>query len=258
MLYRRAPRRGFTLIELLVVIAIIAILAAILFPVFAQAREKARATSCLSNCKQIGLALQMYAQDYDETLPNAGPNWPGNGTNPIFKAGYGWAMWAILMDPYIKSRKVWVCPSGPTTGSGFLVGPKTDPIAVNLGYNEYLFWQPGGNWSNLAALAGCKAGVSGVAAIADSALGGIFHDWGNHDQPKPIPGENPKFGMHRIKCSNGYPPGQCLYRHMGGGANVVFADDHAHFIPGGRIVGGTDLPSEWPVIDPRKDPASQP
>jgi prepilin-type N-terminal cleavage/methylation domain-containing protein len=62
-------QKGFTLIELLVVIAIIAILAAILFPVFAQAREKARATACLSNMKQAGLALQMYAQDYDETMP---------------------------------------------------------------------------------------------------------------------------------------------------------------------------------------------
>lgn len=62
-------RKGFTLIELLVVIAIIAILAAILFPVFAKAREKARQTSCLSNCKQLGLGLYMYTQDYDEMLP---------------------------------------------------------------------------------------------------------------------------------------------------------------------------------------------
>jgi prepilin-type N-terminal cleavage/methylation domain-containing protein len=67
--------QAFTLIELLVVIAIIAILAAILFPVFAQAREKARQASCLSNAKQIGLAGQMYAQDYDEILPETG--WQG-------------------------------------------------------------------------------------------------------------------------------------------------------------------------------------
>ena len=72
MVYRRKPR-GFTLIELLVVIAIIAILAAILFPVFARAREAARKTSCLSNMKQIGLAAMMYVQDYDETFMLAGP-----------------------------------------------------------------------------------------------------------------------------------------------------------------------------------------
>ena len=86
-------RRGFTLIELLVVIAIIAILAAILFPVFAKAREKARQASCLSNVKQMCLALMQYAQDYDETLPQGqevswsgvavpGSGFFGNGIQP--------------------------------------------------------------------------------------------------------------------------------------------------------------------------------
>ena len=83
--------RGFTLIELLVVIAIIAILAAILFPVFARAREKARQTSCLSNMKQLSLAQLMYAQDYDETLT-------------------GRMMWARLVEPYVKNRQIFGCP----------------------------------------------------------------------------------------------------------------------------------------------------
>lgn len=99
-------RRGFTLIELLVVIAIIAILAAILFPVFARAREKARQASCLSNVKQIGLAGQMYAQDYDERYPvyNIGGTYEySNGT---------WVgVWYKLIEPYLKNQQILVCPS---------------------------------------------------------------------------------------------------------------------------------------------------
>src|SRR5436309_4246102 len=100
-------RRGFTLIELLVVIAIMAILAAILFPVFAQAREKARMTSCLSNMKQLGTALMMYAQDYDEAMPSwpfQGPNPPGMFNDPRFTAPGNWsyALWVDAVSPYVK------------------------------------------------------------------------------------------------------------------------------------------------------------
>jgi prepilin-type N-terminal cleavage/methylation domain-containing protein/prepilin-type processing-associated H-X9-DG protein len=100
---RGRDRAGFTLIELLVVIAIIAILAAILFPVFAQAREKARHASCTSNLKQIGLAWQMYAQDYDErTLPWA-PGTKNIGSNTV------WIQ--EMLQPYSKNRLVFTCPS---------------------------------------------------------------------------------------------------------------------------------------------------
>ena len=93
-------RRGFTLIELLVVIAIIAILAAILFPVFARAREKARQTSCLSNVKQIALATLMYAEDYDETYPPA-----------LIETGGGLYVIPQLLHPYIRNQQIWICPS---------------------------------------------------------------------------------------------------------------------------------------------------
>ncbi len=102
-LYRKAP--GFTLIELLVVIAIIAILAAILFPVFAQAREAARTISCASNFKQITLAFRMYSQDYDETFPTR-RILTGNG-NPVY------GNWKHEVQPYIKNFQIFVCPSNP-------------------------------------------------------------------------------------------------------------------------------------------------
>lgn len=123
-------RRGFTLIELLVVIAIIAILAAILFPVFARARENARRTSCLSNLKQIGLGIMQYNQDYDERYPT----WVemGNSCNATDDAGkpcrkfsvipdndgdgVNWGngfkkTWMDFIHPYTKSAQIFVCPS---------------------------------------------------------------------------------------------------------------------------------------------------
>src|SRR5690349_15983360 len=100
----RRTGRGFTLIELLVVIAIIAILAAILFPVFARARENARRTSCQSNLKQIALGIFQYTQDYDERYPS---RFYGNGVN------YGGA-WAAVVQPYVKSEQLFQCPSEPT------------------------------------------------------------------------------------------------------------------------------------------------
>lgn len=93
-------RKGFTLIELLVVIAIIAILAAILFPVFAKAREKARQASCASNMKQIGLAIMQYTQDYDETYPRR-------------YIGIETQSWRVVVNPYVKSIQVFQCPSNP-------------------------------------------------------------------------------------------------------------------------------------------------
>ncbi|MGD9519211.1 MAG: DUF1559 domain-containing protein [Armatimonadota bacterium] len=104
---RATPRRGFTLIELLVVIAIIAILAAILFPVFAKAREKARQASCQSNLKQIGLALLMYAQDYDEIFPKNEPH----VTPPAGVPEWSITHWSGFIMPYVKNNQLFLCPS---------------------------------------------------------------------------------------------------------------------------------------------------
>jgi prepilin-type N-terminal cleavage/methylation domain-containing protein len=116
----RLKNAAFTLIELLVVIAIIAILAAILFPVFAQAREKARQTSCLSNCRQMGIALQMYVQDFDETLPT------------VRMMGTPGESWLVLVQPYIKNVLLQRCPSD--TSSHWNATP---PRLSSYGFNAY-------------------------------------------------------------------------------------------------------------------------
>lgn len=108
---RSRSESGFTLIELLVVIAIIAILAAILFPVFAQARDKARQTACLSNCRQVGIALFMYVQDFDETYPGAAQaefTINGGSTTDLRKPI------DQQVGPYVKNDQIWKCPSDTT------------------------------------------------------------------------------------------------------------------------------------------------
>ncbi|RYX81510.1 DUF1559 domain-containing protein [bacterium] len=157
MLVVPSYRKAFTLIELLVVIAIIAILAAILFPVFARARENARKASCLSNMKQIGLAFAQYTQDYDETLPNAWAGPLGNG-----KTG-GWLRYATYtvtwsglgknfyfedsaIYPYVKSTQVFVCPSdsfGGQTGDSYAYNAcalksSGNPVTGHFGWGKNL------------------------------------------------------------------------------------------------------------------------
>jgi prepilin-type N-terminal cleavage/methylation domain-containing protein/prepilin-type processing-associated H-X9-DG protein len=114
-------RRGFTLIELLVVIAIIAILAAILFPVFAKAREKARQTSCLSNIKQITLGELQYLQDYDETFAFCEGDTASAVQWPMDPPGYNMSfiLWHVYIYPYVKNSQVFRCPSVAEAWNGY-------------------------------------------------------------------------------------------------------------------------------------------
>jgi prepilin-type N-terminal cleavage/methylation domain-containing protein/prepilin-type processing-associated H-X9-DG protein len=142
-------KSGFTLIELLVVIAIIALLAAILFPVFSRARENARRTSCANNLKQIGLGILQYAQDYDEVMV---PAWlegscdAGQGWQPTYSTGFncnsgtngGNFKWMDLIQPYVKSEQIFNCPSAPKSIPAYTYasGNKYGGYAANLGYRS--------------------------------------------------------------------------------------------------------------------------
>ncbi|BDI32028.1 hypothetical protein CCAX7_40790 [Capsulimonas corticalis] len=155
-------RKGFTLIELLVVIAIIAILAAILFPVFAKAREKARQISCISNEKQIGLAFMQYAQDSDERLPAAWDSGRSPRTN-----------WGQMIFPYVKSLQAFVCPSNSvTTTNNALMGESDgqDPkIPSSYAMNADLGFQ-NGDIVNGQNDYGSYHGIAGIATPASKVL----------------------------------------------------------------------------------------
>ena len=148
-------RSAFTLIELLVVIAIIAILAAILFPVFARARENARRASCQSNLKQIALGIKQYIQDYDEKFPNQMvPG--GNSANPPVG-------WADTIQPYLKSLQIYQCPSDETP-------PPSNPASPGTaGYTDYFINAALGNTGSASSPIYNNGGIS-EAAVENSSL----------------------------------------------------------------------------------------
>jgi prepilin-type N-terminal cleavage/methylation domain-containing protein/prepilin-type processing-associated H-X9-DG protein len=212
---RHRTREGFTLIELLVVIAIIAILAAILFPVFAQAREKARSASCQSNVKQLMLAILMYNNDYDGLTP--------------FHCGCGnSACWRLLTQPYVKNDGVYQCPSAP--GKAWIIDWGCDPslifgkswggYGINLGYSDY---------KSEAAF----RDVASYIAIADSKFftlssGETWDHSALHGRGFIIPPDQGCIGRTgTTRCAD--PAGYVDYRHQEG-ANIGFADGHVKWM----------------------------
>ncbi len=157
---RARSRNGFTLIELLVVIAIIAILAAILFPVFAQARESARRTQCLSNVRQIGMSLAMYVQDSDEVTPTVSEKYT---TGKLLDA------WNALL-PYVKSKEIFYCPNRAQTGCAASQGLTGDPAdrCIGYGYN----WGPLQNFVTTNTQGGLLQDMQDVPALGQRIVPG--------------------------------------------------------------------------------------
>ena len=225
----KSVRNGFTLIELLVVIAIIAILAAILFPVFAQAREKARQTSCLSNMKQISLALRMYMQDSDEQLFfRATTNVASTRSNvsvPKTHPAYNELQWWNLLMPYIKNDAVFACPSdaGPTLSPDALGIPKISRSYIASCAVESLGDAEVSNSVETIVITE-KWDVSATgSAIGDAWMEAFDGDMG------PDPANPTK-----------YPLGFIGIRHQGG-VNSAFYDGHAKWLRPETIVNSRDL-----------------
>lgn len=240
--------RGFTLIELMVVIAVIAALAAILLPVFAQAREKARATACLSNLKQIGAAALMYAQDYDDLFP-----W-----NP-FRQGHWGAMYfqkyhpthcpdpattsyVVLMMPYLRSADVWRCPDfyGYPLPLYNQYEPSLDPARdrhVGYSFNPWLL----GDLCAPQGPAAIESSASEVALFGDADAPWDF-SWAGS---RVVDGELywPATGFRTYYPSVPQYQGLGWRRHERG-LNFVFVDGHARFDLH-RSGGQTLSPGAW-------------
>ncbi len=214
---RNNRSNGFTLIELLVVIAIIAIMAAILFPVFARARENARRTSCLSNVKQIGLGTMMYVQDYDETYVRNSQCM--GALNPDTSCSTTQVYWDNLLEPYTKSTQVFLCPSSSSTA----------PRNGNYGVNP-----------NIMVSYSATQPVK-MAAVVAAANTYMILDYGTYralmtyiDNPTSnsyLPGVGEIKGLTPATCTatTAYQ-GDCMSGRHFNGVNVAFADGHAKWL----------------------------
>jgi prepilin-type N-terminal cleavage/methylation domain-containing protein/prepilin-type processing-associated H-X9-DG protein len=247
---------AFTLIELLVVIAVISILAAILLPVYASAREKARQTTCLSNQHQLGIALLMYSQDSDERYPNGINKVIDSDSNDYYQIWPGEG-WAGQCAGYIKSAAVFTCPDDPTRGSGPLNTP------VSYGYNINLAGEPGEsvNLSTvtdpaktvaLFEVAGVTVNVndplegSGPGGVSGTNFSASANGLDNrlYAQKTGVTLENNTYATGYL--GGRVPPDpvetQFVYalgRHAGG-SNYLLTDGHVRWIDGERVSSGAN------------------
>lgn len=252
-------RRAFTLIELLVVIAIIAILASILFPVFARARENARRASCMSNMKQIGLGMMMYTQDYDERMPFGSLAYPAGTVK--FPNGYmgATAPWYLMIYPYVKSLQVFNCPSADKAlyniGGYSLVymtysynyRPPKPSANSALGYPtsscNYV-WNCGISLEG-ASLAGIED-VSGTIAFTEGSSGLVQFGTATTGNKIRLPSENELHASgicDYATTGNSYFSGECLRARHLDTMNTLFVDGHVKNMQWKTILGSDNDPN---------------
>ncbi len=231
---RHAGHKAFTLIELLVVIAIIAILAAILFPVFGRARENARRTSCLSNLKQIGLGIMQYTQDYDESFPlYRASNAPTN-SDP-----FGWA---DAIQPYLKSEQILQCPSdtNPTPTQATAAGRAQAFGYVDYTYNVSLSEAPmPGNTANVTAV---NQGALTATSLTVMVLEGKANAGQSAFQQGTARSASRGAGNAPAKAQE---INIAAGRHLDG-ANLLFVDGHVKWQIGRIVVTGS---GPFPTLD---------
>jgi prepilin-type N-terminal cleavage/methylation domain-containing protein/prepilin-type processing-associated H-X9-DG protein len=243
----RRERKAFTLIELLVVIAIIAILAAILFPVFAKAREKARQITCASNLKQLGLGFLQYSQDYDEQFPS------GTNNTDYYAAFY--RGWAGQIYPYVKSTAVYKCPDDSTTASGtneyvlsYLENAALNPVGLYWGGDGIPQINAPASTVMLYEVSGHQAAMS-TPGEGDSQSGWGWTYWTAGNTPSHM-GLYQTGYMGGTNClqsngnngpSNGYYAGPYgLHTNM---SNWLLADGHVKALRGTSVSPGQPAPT---------------
>jgi prepilin-type N-terminal cleavage/methylation domain-containing protein/prepilin-type processing-associated H-X9-DG protein len=225
--------KGFTLIELLVVIAIIAILAAILFPVFARARENARRTSCLSNLKQVGMGIMQYTQDYDETYPNYGTL---VGTSEVAP------LWTAMTEPYLKSTQVLRCPSSPLGPSSSLGHYGANVLVLKSARGMGNVYEPGLKLAQLNFPAS-------TYMVMDSGANRVI-PWGstlsvrNGSDAHYLPGVGAMEPPPASAVSAAYQDDYQRGRHFLG-VNVTYADGHAKWVKSSTVYRQATLCGAW-------------
>lgn len=239
-------KRGFTLIELLVVVAIISLLAAILFPVFARARENARRSSCLSNLKQMGLGMMQYTQDYDERMPSGYLTNSDGVPEFTYPNGTGHTRtqpWYFAIYPYVKNWQIFNCPSADSAiayGGGYSI--QQFPYSYNYMKPQFSGGALGcGGTYNCGVDMGSKNAAGAKLSAMEDVVGTIFVTEGSQAliqiKPTSMPTETTIHAMGACTASGDYGP-DCLHvRHLDT-MGTLFVDGHVKAMQWKTILGG--------------------